>query len=36
VATWSLPVTVDGKPVAVKGVVDWLPGEQVAAGGRDH
>lgn len=36
VATWSLPVTVDGKPVAVKGVVDWLPGEQVAAGGGHH
>ena len=36
VATWSLPVTVDGEPVAVKGVVDWLPGEQVAAGGGHH
>ncbi len=36
VATWALPITVDGKPVAVKGVVDWLPGEQVAAGGGHH
>ena len=36
VATWSLPVTVDGKPVAVSGGVDWLPGEQVAAGGGHH
>ena len=36
VATWSLPVTVDGEPGAVKGVVDWLPGEQVAAGGGPH
>ncbi len=36
VATWALPVTVDGEPVAVKGVVDWLPGEQVAAGGGHH
>ncbi|HAJ42164.1 MAG TPA: hypothetical protein DCM00_05830, partial [Alcanivorax sp.] len=36
VATWSLPVTVDGEPVAVKGVVDWLPGEQVAASGGHH
>ena len=33
VASWSLPITVDGKPVAVKGVVDWLPGEQIAASG---
>jgi len=36
VATWSLPVTVDGEPIAVKGVVDWLPGDQVAAGGGHH
>jgi len=27
---------VDGEPVAEKGVVDWLPGEQVAAGGGHH
>ena len=32
----TLAVTVDGEPVAVKGVVDWLPGEQVAAGGGHH
>ncbi len=36
VATWSLPVTVGGEPVAVEGVVDWLPGERVAGGGGHH